>query len=770
MIKKLFLIIFYLQIVLICTAQSRLNGFVCDSVNRALPDANVLIFNNDSIIAGMATDAKGRFSLGLDTGKYTIHVSRLGYAEHIDTFVLPPTGLTLPSIVMKESDIELSEATIVGDRPMYESQLNKDVFNVSSRIKKSASDVYQILANVPSLIVDPVQRTIVQLAGAGNFIVMVNNIRRDRDYLLLLKPEDIDKVEINRYPGMRYRGTDAIINIVSKAPAVGQSIHVYGQINPLLKSGSTNGSYSYITEKIRASVSASTSFMDENKGEMSNVMDAIANGKTVHTEQNSNGKTPNRANDNGFSATVDYTPSANTFTSIDLRYNASRRNSYKPFIGFVSVDGQKDYDFESSQDTHYNSNTLSINPYFQTNLSKNSQISVEFRYRTEMPQTDNLFNELNSLQESSLISQIQKEHIQTTEGQVNIVHQLSKIQLEEGYRVYWQGNDMNVNTNESLNETTRRDLRNFAYVNVLGSIGKRLVYQAGLGFDATEVHINGELQDRNQQFTPNAMFRFNINRIQNITIDYMLIRQSPGYAWMLNPSPVYGIDSVHITMGNPELKPYYINRFALSYNYGGRKFSSYLSVRHQFADNYITQKRYLNNLGAFITTYVNTKQYSNTSILANFNFRLVNWWSFGVNTSMNYYVYKDDYRPLNKNFRNPSLSLNTSLNFSKFSLYVDYVPQFRKPTLTGYVRSPDFSSLFANYRLNKSWAIQLGIRYFTPYISKNETYAIDYSEIVRNHEKDRFMLFLLGFNYDFQKGIQKKTQQKRVKQYNDNVY
>ncbi|MCL2652071.1 MAG: hypothetical protein FWD60_13750, partial [Candidatus Azobacteroides sp.] len=73
-------------------------------------------------------------------------------------------------------------------------------------------------------------------------------------------------------------------------------------------------------------------------------------------------------------------------------------------------------------------------------------------------------------------------------------------------------------------------------------------------------------------------------------------------------------------------------------------------------------------------------------------------------------------------------------------------------------------------RLNKSWVIQLGIRYLTPYTFKSETYAIDYSEIICNHEKDRFMVFLIGFDYDFQKGIQQKQQQKKSKQYNDNAY
>jgi len=768
--KKNLCLFLFLLVAFICYSQSKLTGFVCDSLHKAVPDANVLLFQKDSIVAGVSTNTKGNFFLELKSGEYILHITHLGYAERIDTIVLRQEGLTLSAIVLKEGNIELSEVIVKGERPMYESQLNKDIYNIPSHVKKNASDVYQILANVPSLTVDPVTRTIRQLAGAENFIVMVNNIRRDRNYLLLLKTEDIDKVEINRFPGMRYKGADAIINIVTKAPASGQSIHVYGQLNPLLKNGSTNGSYSYITGKIRASLSASTSFTDENKGELNSIRDAIVNGETIHTEKNIIGRNPNNSNDGGLAATIDYTPSVNTFASLSVQYNASQRHTYRPFRGSVSIDGKNSYDFESSQDTHYNNNSLVFNPYFQTNVSKNFQISAEARYQTDMPRNNNINSEINSLQDSIFFNQMQKEHRQTFEGQVNFSQQLNKIQLEEGYRIYWQGNLTNANTNGSLEDATRHDLRNFAYANVLGNIGKQWVYQAGIGFDASEVHINSELQDKHQQLTPNAMLRYNINKSQNITLDYTLMRQSPGSSWMLNPTPIYGIDSAHITIGNPDLKSFYINRFSLSYNLGKKKFFTYLSLRRQFANNYITQKRYLDNNGVFVTAFVNAKQYSNTSFVANFNLRMVNWWSFGVNGSMNYQVYTDDYQPLCKKFWNPSLSFNTSFNLNKFSLYINYNPQFRNPTLTGYAKNPDFSSLFANYRLNKSWAIQLGIRYLTPNTSKYETYAIDYSEVNRYKERDRFLVVLLGFNYDFQKGFQKNSRQKKVKQYDDNVY
>jgi len=486
---RFFLILFCIQTAFFCSAQSKLTGFVCDSLNKALPDANVIIFKNDSVIAGISTNAKGNFTLGLDTGKYVIHITHLGYSEYTDTVFLHPAGLTLPAIILKESDIELSEATVIAERATYESHLNKDVFNVSSRVKKSASDVYQILANVPSLTVDPGTRSIRQLAGANNFIVMVNNIRRNDDYLMLLKPEEIERIEINRYPGMRYKGIDAIINIVSKAPASGQRFFIYGQLNPLLKSGSTNGSYSYITEKLRISFVPSTSFTNENNGDLSVIRDATIDNQLIHTEKNSSNAS-NQSNYTNLSTTIDYTPSAKTFATLYAGYKFSKGHNYKSFTGSVFTNNQKDYDFESFEDQRSNRNTLIINPYFQTNLTKNFQVNAEIKYQTGSPTSDFLSNEINTRQDSSKILQIQREHWNIVEGQVNFEQQLSKINLEEGYRLLWSGDDMNVNTNGYSDETTHNDLRNYFYINALGSIGKRWVYQAGTGFDATQVHLD----------------------------------------------------------------------------------------------------------------------------------------------------------------------------------------------------------------------------------------------------------------------------------------
>jgi len=42
--RKLLYLSFFLQVALYCQAQSKLTGFVCDSLHKALPDANVLIF------------------------------------------------------------------------------------------------------------------------------------------------------------------------------------------------------------------------------------------------------------------------------------------------------------------------------------------------------------------------------------------------------------------------------------------------------------------------------------------------------------------------------------------------------------------------------------------------------------------------------------------------------------------------------------------------------------------------------------------------------
>jgi hypothetical protein len=63
--------------------QYSVSGCVADTSGQTLPDANVLFFVRDSLVAGTTTNSQGCFSLNINAGEYSLTVNKFGYGEKI---------------------------------------------------------------------------------------------------------------------------------------------------------------------------------------------------------------------------------------------------------------------------------------------------------------------------------------------------------------------------------------------------------------------------------------------------------------------------------------------------------------------------------------------------------------------------------------------------------------------------------------------------------------------------------------------------------------
>lgn len=749
-----------------CTAQSNLAGCIKNEQNKSLPDASVMFYQNDSLVGGITTDKKGCFSLRMNNGKYQMQIFYLGYSDYTDSIQLPANGLTLPEIILKQTSVKLDEAVISGEK-IYETQLNKTIFNVPARIKKSSSDVYQILSNVPMIAVDLFEKQIKQLVGADNFIVMVNNIRRDKGYLLALKPENVDKIEIIRNPGARYSSinVDGIINIVTKAPIRGQSGYIEGQLNP--KFSFFDAGYTHVGEKLSVTLSGQDFFFNEKKRDISIVRDMIEENKAIHTEKQSN-RLDYNMNNLYLSPIFDYTISSKAFLTLNTFYSNVPEKTNTPYVGSVFSDGKKVYDYTATNENSNKYEKYGANPYFQMNISKNRSLNMELDYNSLYTKDNSSYVELHDNGNSYANSQINRNRQKTLNAQINYQQKIKKLNFESGYRTYWQNTDFYNETNSVLNPFKYKELRNYLYINGLGEFWKKFSYQMGLGFDIVNRDLNSTIKNRYNELTPSAMLRYKIKNNQNVTIDYMKTRQSPSFS-SLNPVPVF-VDTSRIITGNPELLPYYINRLRLSYEIAKNKYYIWTSLQYRFVNNYISTIGNWNNDGTYYITYANAAHYSSTSFVLNFSVNLLKEWKIMANSSIEHKIYEDRNQPqLNKQFWTPSLWVMSMFNYKTFSVNFSYFPYFRTPTLTGYLKIGGESNLTANYNLNQSWSLMAGIRYLFPMTYKIETYTDGYSEIYDDNMTERYFRILVGARYNFQSGKQKGYKQKRSKSYDDNL-
>jgi len=763
---RLCVLFFGITLPLLCMAQSNIGGCVREEQNKVLPNANVMFYQKDSLVAGIVTDKKGCFSLRLNAGKYQMHILYLGYNEYTDSIQLPQNGLTLTPIVMKKSAAELQEVVISGANT-YEAQQNKTIFNVSSQIKRSSSDVYQVLSHVPMLAVDLIEKNIKQLVGSDNFVVMVNNIRRDKGYLLTIRPENVDRVEIIRNPGARYssKNIDGIVNIVTKSPVSGQSGYVSGLLNP--KFSSFDAGYTHVGEKLNISLSGQEFFFNEKKRDISMVRDVYSEEKPVHTEKQSN-RTDFKMNSLYLSPTFDYTFSPKAYLTLSANYINSPQKVNRPYTGSVWSSNQKMYDFTATDKSNSQYEKYGINPYFQIKPDKNRTISMEMDYTSVSTNNNSSYTELQNTGSSYINNQLTGDSQKNLDAQINYWQKIKKIDFEGGYRTYWQNNNFHKELDGVPNSMKYSEWRNYFYANILGELGKNLSYQAGIGFDMVRTKINETFTHSYSELTPNAMLRYKINKSQNMTLDYMRMRQSPSFSY-LNPLPLF-VDSTRIITGNPELTPYYTNRLRLSFEWMKNKYYVWAAIQYRFANNYITTKEQLDENGTYHITYANAAHYSSTSFMLNFSVNVLKGWKIMANGAMEYRTIEDKYQlQFNKQYWALSLWVMSMINYKSLSVNFSYFPYFRTPTLTGYMKIAGESSLMANYNLNRHWSIKGGVRYLFPMIYKSETYTDGFTEIYRDNMTDRYLRLFIGAQYSFQTGKQKSYKQKGSKNYNDNA-
>jgi len=235
MIKKY--IVFSLLILITCSAYSQgrgdrrgtggtIRGEVHDeSTNAPIEYANVIVFSlkDNTQITGSISDANGKFAItGIRPGDYYVNVQFIGYEKvRIDSISIGPPNfnVNLGKIIIRPSVINLGNVEVRGERNPVTYQIDKKVIDVTQMQTTISGNAAEVLENVPSVTVDI--EVNVSLRGSSNFTVLIDgrpSIVDPQDILQQTPAEAIQKIEIITNPSAKYdaEGEAGIINIILK--------------------------------------------------------------------------------------------------------------------------------------------------------------------------------------------------------------------------------------------------------------------------------------------------------------------------------------------------------------------------------------------------------------------------------------------------------------------------------------------------------------------------------------------------------------------------
>ncbi len=704
---------FFLFIRFIAVAQGTISGQIVDSESKKALDfvtVSLKSADNPSFIRGDRTDEKGNFIIKkIPLGSYILQVSYLGYeTKKIATRITQNNKrIKLGTINLDKSRSQLGTVLIEADAPTIDIQADKKVFNVDQNISSQGGTLQDALTNVPGVNVSA--DGAVSLRGKSNVTILIdgkqNALLADLATALQSIPADnIKSIEVITNPSAKYeaQGLGGIINIVLKESKRKKGL-----------TGSVNVGAKY---NWKANAGLNLNYRPSDR--LSFFLNA--NGGTGRVWETNSYERFSYENANTFrSESIKWRDPNRLFTSFGVEYAIDKRNKLTwtnsffrgRFGGNDSTDIFEEEDFTSLNERWFRNNVYTAWPSSNTsnlkyqrsynnpkqklnielNLSSRNYIR-ESDYQTDIydPQDNliNSFTQRNPIDGGNINGafQIDYEHPIGENGKLEVG--------ERTYAIKFQS--QNEPTIQFLNQAEVEETilkNNFDYISQVHGLyttysTKYKDYSFQVGLRGEYFQYDGSVEQLASDFTtdylslfPSAFVSKKLDKTSDVSFNYSRRVNRPNFFALL---PAVRVNNpLDTSIGNPGLRPEFINAFELSYNKTYKRTNTFLiSAYYQLTNDIIQRFRRFNADGS---------TFSQTQNLASGT-------TFGLEITNQYFIRKGWDITLNANgFRN-------IINGSNIEEGQDF---------EGY---GGFLKLVNNTKIGKLWNIQISGNYFAPKI------------------------------------------------------
>jgi outer membrane receptor protein involved in Fe transport len=211
------------------TGNYTISGTVMDNHSN-LPlfyaTVGLLQAEDSTVVSGTTSDEQGKFKLSnVKSGSYILVSSYIGY--EISRQPLSVSGenreIVPDTVRLKPSAATLQGVTIADQKPVYTSNGEKTLYNVSQDLSVQTGTAADALQNAPGVEVD-IEGNIT-LRGVSSVEIWINDRPSKLDaenlktYIQQLPANSLERIEVITNPSARYtsKGTGGIINIVTKS-------------------------------------------------------------------------------------------------------------------------------------------------------------------------------------------------------------------------------------------------------------------------------------------------------------------------------------------------------------------------------------------------------------------------------------------------------------------------------------------------------------------------------------------------------------------------
>jgi hypothetical protein len=570
-------------------SQINIRGRILLTDNQPLEAAFVSVIDSSTMIMkSVLSDMDGKFEMkDLPAGKYVLNASFLGF-EPLSVPV-PETGgnVNLGNLTLASNAINIQELVVEGKRVIQKT--DNETYLPTQFQKQIANNGIELLSAlaIRGVYVNPVDLTVQKING-GVIQLRINNVRADLMRIMSLRPEKILRVEYYDSPTAAYggEGVEAVINYVTVHAETGG--YVYTDLSNAVTTGLSNNSLS-AAFNTKSSEFELTWFLgyrnySQTRDDGTDWFYKSDGTKYERTQQ-------------GIDRPYNYTQhlvTANYQLQPDNRsvFNVAFKTEFLP----QHSDNRAGYETNSLNNHVLFTERKASNPYNRPVLDIYYHRKIKNNQELVFNWVGTLWNEENKTcfsQNENDKPLINYQVFVNGKKRSAIFEGIYSNQLSENGKLsagvrHLQAHSNNIYSGSSHAETNMNQANTYLFSEFASQIEK-------FGFSISAGLSRSSFSETNKRFDyynfrPSVSLKYAINDNHTVTNRFRVLNSNPSLS-QLSDVELF-MDSIKISKGNPDLKPYHYYTNALAYNFNKKKISFSTELNYQYLKNPIMESFY----------------------------------------------------------------------------------------------------------------------------------------------------------------------------------
>ena len=660
------------------SAHGRVKGLLLDaSTGKPIDFADLYLFKDGENNPAYQTfpQESGVFTfLDVKEGTYTFMARLVGYDVFTQSPVEVKNGnafIDMGRIGLRPLENGLAEVEVVADKRQLVYKLDKKVVEASSNLLGSGGSAVDILENTPSIRVDAEGE--VTFRGSAGFLVYVDgkpSVFTGTQALEQIPAGHIENIEIITTPSAKHdtEGDVGIINIITKKHSLrGLS----GMVNV---SGSTwlarNIDFLLTQQNNRSRWYVGGQWTDRlRKSDFDQEKTTVVGEQTTtsHSTGPRTGDSYKYTLKGGWSLDL---PMTSFKLDIEGGYGGNKRKGKMEYSEKRTAGGtESDMEYYRSIDDYDNDENIGLGSFLVEHKfnDKGHRISAAGYYKYGGHALEYFFNDLNDLQGNRQQGHraYESEHRETLRANLDYSLPFDKIgKFEAGYQYYSYLEDGDYSMEwwnpEKQSFYWRDDIYNTFYfqegVNsiytILSGNWKGLEAQAGVRGEHTHTVLRSSVAGANRtknrfEFFPSVHLGYNFPSGHRLLFAYSRRTTRPQLYYM-EPYITYR-DFYTAEIGNPDIRPEYINSFEMNYRKAFGESSISATLFHRSRKDKIERLRIPFTAGVTLDSMANVGHDYSSGMELSLSLHPVRWWNVTVNGNVYHYKVKNELAAGGKN-------------------------------------------------------------------------------------------------------------------------